>query len=55
VHDDHDLHRRDRPEAQRVVPADLLQAAALEADVPTKRRRKPPADVTLLLCMAMSL
>src|SRR5437868_915202 len=32
-------------------PTDLLQAAALEADMPTQRRRKPPADVTLLLCV----
>ena len=40
---------------ERVIPADLLRAAALEANVPTRRRRKLPADVTLLLCVAMSL
>jgi hypothetical protein len=40
---------------ERVVPPALLQAAAQEADVPTQRRRKLPADVTLLLCVAMSL
>src|SRR6266851_4070601 len=40
---------------ERVVPPALIQAAAAEADVPTVRRRKLPADVTLLLCLAMSL
>src|SRR3954452_17858688 len=40
---------------ERVIPLALLQAAAREADVPTQRRRKLPADVTLLLCVAMSL
>src|SRR5713101_5513242 len=40
---------------ERVVPPALLQAAAAEAAVPTVRRRKLPADVTLLLCLAMSL
>jgi Insertion element 4 transposase N-terminal/Transposase DDE domain len=40
---------------ERVVPTALLAAAAREADVPTQRRRKLPADVTLLLCIAMSL
>src|SRR5205085_9387341 len=40
---------------ERVVPPALLQAAAVEADVPTVRRRKLPTDVTLLLCLAMSL
>ena len=40
---------------ERVVPTALIQAAAAEADVPTVRRRKLPADVTLLLCLAMSL
>jgi hypothetical protein len=40
---------------ERVVPPALLRAAAAEAAVPTVRRRKLPADVTLLLCLAMSL
>lgn len=40
---------------ERVVPADLIQAAATGADVPSERRRKLPGDVTLLLCLAMSL
>jgi hypothetical protein len=40
---------------ERVIPAALLQAAAQQADVPTQRRRKLPAEVTLLLCLAMSL
>ena len=40
---------------ERVVPASVLQNAAAEADMPTERRRKLPADVTLLLCVAMSL
>lgn len=40
---------------ERVVPRALIQAAAAEADSPTVRRRKLPADVTLLLCLAMSL
>jgi hypothetical protein len=40
---------------ERVIPAVLLQAAAQQADVPTQRRRKLPAEVTLLLCLAMSL
>jgi len=40
---------------ERVVPHALIQAAAAEADHPTVRRRKLPADVTLLLCVAMSL
>lgn len=40
---------------ERVIPAALLQAAARAAEVPTQRRRKLPADVTLLLCIAMSL
>jgi hypothetical protein len=40
---------------ERVVPPALIQAAAVAADVPTVRRRKLPADVTLLLCLAMSL
>jgi hypothetical protein len=40
---------------ERVVPTALLQAAAREANVPTQRRRKLPTDVTLLLCVAMSL
>jgi len=40
---------------ERVVPAELVQAAATAATVPTQRRRKLPADVTLLLCLAMSL
>lgn len=40
---------------ERVVPPALLQAAAAEAAVPTVRRRKLPTEVTLLLCLAMSL
>jgi len=40
---------------ERVLPHALIQAAAAEADHPTQRRRKLPADVTLLLCVAMSL
>jgi len=40
---------------ERVVPPDLIQAAAAEAAVPTQRRRKLPSDVTLLLCIALSL
>jgi len=40
---------------ERVLPPQALQAAAGAADVPTQRRRKLPAEVTLLLCIAMSL
>ncbi len=40
---------------EQVLPHALIQAAAAEADRPTRRRRKLPADVTLLLCLAMSL
>jgi transposase IS4-like protein/DDE family transposase len=40
---------------ERVLPHTLIQAAATTADEPTQRRRKLPADVTLLLCVAMSL
>jgi hypothetical protein len=40
---------------ERVMPTEVLQAAARMADVPTQRRRKLPAAVTLLLCVAMSL
>jgi len=40
---------------ERVAPADLIQAAAAAAAVPTQRRRKLPTDVTLLLCRAMRL
>jgi hypothetical protein len=40
---------------QRVLPPALIQAAAAEAAMPTERRRKLPSDVTLLLCIAMSL
>lgn len=40
---------------ERVVPAALIRAAAAGAAVPTERRRKLPADVTLLLCLAMGL
>jgi hypothetical protein len=40
---------------ERVIPAEVIQAAATGADVPTQRRRKLPNDVTLLLCVAMSL
>jgi hypothetical protein len=37
------------------MPAELIQAAATAAAVPSQRRRKLPNDVTLLLCIAMSL
>ena len=37
---------------ERVLPATVLQCVAVAADVPTARRRKLPADVTLLLCVA---
>lgn len=40
---------------EQVLPHALIQAAADLADRPTQRRRKLPADVTLLLCVAMSL
>jgi hypothetical protein len=40
---------------ERVVPAGLIRGAAAAAAVPTQRRRKLPTDVTLLLCIAMSL
>jgi hypothetical protein len=40
---------------ERVLPPDLIQAAATAASVPTERRRKLPNDVTLLVCIAMSL
>jgi Insertion element 4 transposase N-terminal/Transposase DDE domain len=40
---------------ERVVPAALIAAAAALADTPTVRRRKLPAEVTVLLCVAMSL
>ena len=40
---------------EQVLPHALIQVAATEADRPTQRRRKLPADVTLLLCVAMSL
>jgi hypothetical protein len=40
---------------ESVVPRALIQAAAAGADTPTLRRRKLPADATLLLCLAMSL
>ena len=40
---------------EQVLPHALIQTAATEADQPTQRRRKLPADVTLLLCVAMSL
>lgn len=40
---------------ERVVPPARIQGAAAEAKVPTVRRRKLSADVTLLLCLAMSL
>jgi len=40
---------------ERVVPAEVIHAAASAAVRPTQRRRKLPADVTLLLCIAMSL
>lgn len=40
---------------ERVLPHALIERAAAAADVPTQRRRKLPADVTLVLCIAMSL
>lgn len=40
---------------EQVLPAAVLQGAAADAAVPTERRRKLPADVTVLLCVAMSL
>jgi hypothetical protein len=40
---------------ERVLPHALVHRAAAEADHPTQRRRKLPMDVTLLLCVAMSL
>jgi hypothetical protein len=40
---------------ERVLPAEVIQAAAIGGDVPTKRRRKLPNDVTLVLCVAMGL
>ncbi len=40
---------------ERAVPPDLIQAAAAASAVPTQRRRKLPNDVTLLLCIAMSV
>lgn len=40
---------------EQVMPLAMIQAVAADADVPTERRRKLPADVTLLLCVAMSL
>jgi hypothetical protein len=40
---------------ERVVPLAMIQAAAMDATSPTVRRRKLPGDVTLLLCLAMSL
>jgi len=40
---------------EQVLPHALIQAAAEGADRPTQRRRKLPTDVTLLLCVAMSL
>jgi hypothetical protein len=40
---------------ERVLPPALIQTCAADAAVPTERRRKLPSDVTLLLCIAMSL
>jgi hypothetical protein len=40
---------------ERVVPSTALQRAVAEADMATARRRKLPADVTLLVCVAMGL
>ncbi len=40
---------------ERVIPPSLIREVAAGADVPTERRRKLPSDVTLLLCIAMSL
>src|SRR5919109_5064465 len=37
------------------MPAALMQDAATAAAMPTERRRKLPNDVTLLVCIAMSL
>ncbi|GEM_PF-6712717 len=39
---------------EQVVPLAMIHRVAADADVPTERRRKLPADVTLLLCVAMS-
>ena len=40
---------------ERVVPYELIRGSAEAAAVPTQRRRKLPADVMVLLCVAMSL
>jgi hypothetical protein len=40
---------------ERVVPHDLIRGSAEAAAVPTQRRRKLPAEVMVLLCIAMSL
>lgn len=40
---------------EQVLPAAVLQGAAADAAVPTERRRKLPAEVTVLLCVAMRL
>jgi hypothetical protein len=40
---------------ERVVPYDVIRSLAGTAAVPTQRRRKLPAEVMVLLCVAMSL
>lgn len=40
---------------ERVLPPAPIHSAAARADSPMVRRRKLPADVTLLLCLATSL
>ena len=40
---------------ERVVPYELIRGSAEAAAVPTQRRRKLPAEVMVLLCVAMSL
>src|SRR5919204_1707089 len=40
---------------ERVVPSELIRGSAEAAAVPTQRRRKLPAEVMVLLCVAMSL
>ncbi len=40
---------------ERVAPSNLIRTAPSKATVPTQRRRNLPTDVTLLLCIALSL
>jgi hypothetical protein len=40
---------------ERVVPYELIRGSAEAAAVPTQRRRKLPAEVMVLLCVALSL